>query len=105
MLEGALRALLTESSSAESAPAGREQVTLDFHGVEGMAPSFLDELLSVFELVLGGDGRKEPRSLIVAHPPTRLSLKFEAVARGHGLSVQALPDESWLLVGAANPGI
>jgi len=72
-------------------------VTVDFNGVEGIAPSFLDELLTIFESLVGTATNGDKPCLVVANPPTRLSLKFEAVGRGHGMSVQALPDGSWLL--------
>jgi hypothetical protein len=70
---------------------------IDFEGVAGIAPSFLDELILIFESLIEGEVPGRERCLTVANPPTRLSLKFEAVARGHGMSVQALPDGSWLL--------
>ncbi len=78
-------------------------VTVDFEGVEGVAPSFLDELISVFESLVATEADGGERCLMVANPPTRLSLKFEAVARGHGMSVRALPDGSWLLEGHRDP--
>lgn len=74
-------------------------VTVDFAGVEGIAPSFLDELLKVFESVASSAAIKSECRLIISNPPTRLSLKFEAVARGHQMSLQALGDGSWLLAG------
>jgi len=85
-------------------PGGETPVTVDFEGVEGMAPSFLDELLSAFESLVGKETNGQGRCLIVANPPTRLSLKFEAIARGHGMSVTALPDGSWRLQDTPNPG-
>lgn len=100
LLEGALRALLG-SASTPGPVSIATPLTVDFEGVEGMAPSFLDELVSVFEALIG-PGADGGRRLIVANPPTRLSSKFEAIARGHGMSVQALPDGSWLLADARN---
>jgi hypothetical protein len=97
LLERALQAVIAGAEppggATESAP-----VTVDFAGVEGITPSFLDELVSIFESVVGES--PEGRRLIVAHPPTRLSLKFEAVARGHGMSARVLPDGSWVLADA-----
>ncbi len=85
-------------------PSGTTSIAVDFEGIEGIAPSFLDELLSIFESLIGEEtGGREP-CLIVANPPTRLSLKFEAVARGHGMSVRALPDGSWLLTDVPHSG-
>lgn len=103
LLEDPLRTIV-ENARTTGNESGTTPVTVDFAGVEGIAPSFLDELVTVFESVVGAkttdnagglDGCE--RRLIVANPPTRLSLKFEAVARGHGMSVRALPDGSWLL--------
>lgn len=106
LLEDALKTIMV-SAVAPGEGCDQTSVTVDFEGVEGMAPSFLDELLSVFESVIGAETTSKTslpggcvRSLIVANPPTRLSLKFEAVARGHGMSVRALPDGSWLLTDA-----
>jgi hypothetical protein len=79
-------------------------MAVDFEGIEGIAPSFLDELLSIFESIIGLDTSDPERRLVVANPPTRLSLKFEAVARGHGMAVRALPDGSWLLTNTRNTG-
>ncbi|MGD2108196.1 MAG: hypothetical protein PVI86_02270 [Phycisphaerae bacterium] len=80
--------------------SGTNSLTVDFAGVEGMAPSFLDELLLIFGSHVGGGADGRERCLIVANPPTRLSRKFEAVARGHGMSAQALADGSWSLTDA-----
>jgi hypothetical protein len=94
LLQGPIEAMI---GAAASSPAA---LTVDFVGVEGMAPSFLDELLTVFESVLPGGTAGKTSGLIVANAPARLSSKFEAVARGHGMVVQALPDGAWLLAGA-----
>jgi len=103
LLEDPLRTLMGGANSSEQAsPTEANQVTIDFRDVEGVAPSFLDELLTIFESVLEQDANAKERRLIVANPPTRLSLKFEAVARGHGMSVHALADASWMLTGKGN---
>jgi hypothetical protein len=64
-----------------------------------VAPSFLDELLTILESLVRSQASGQEVELIVANPPTRLSLKFEAIARGHGMSIQGLPDGSWRLAG------
>ena len=102
LLENALSVMMAGAATSGEA-CGTMLVAIDFEGVEGIAPSFLDELLSVFESLIGAENRGVGRSLIVANPPTRLSLKFEAVARGHRLSVRALPDGSWSLTDASSP--
>jgi len=102
LLEDPLSAMMV-SAKTPGETSGTTPVAVDFEGVEGIAPSFLDELLSIFESLIGSETSGEERCLIVANPPTRLSLKFEAIARGHGMSVRALPDGSWLLKDTRNP--
>jgi hypothetical protein len=96
LLENPLRALMA-SAQPPGMPSHPTPVTVDFEGVEGMAPSFLDELVSVFESLIGTESNGRERCLIIANPPTRLSSKFEAVARGHGMSARLNPDGSWVL--------
>ncbi len=103
VLEDALSAMMAAARTTENS-SGAASMAVDFEGIEGIAPSFLDELLSIFESIIGSETNDLERSLIVANPPTRLSLKFEAVARGHGMSVRALPDGSWLLTDSRNTG-
>ncbi|MCI0629773.1 MAG: STAS-like domain-containing protein [Phycisphaerales bacterium] len=89
MLEAALR---------QAIAAGPEKdVVIDFEGVSGVAPSFVDELVTSFQTIAAVERHGRSSVLIVAHPPTRLSLKFEAIARGHGMSVRSLDDGSWVL--------
>ena len=101
VLEEALSAMMAAARTPENS-SGATTMAVDFEGIEGIAPSFLDELLSIFESIIGSETNDLERCLIVANPPTRLSLKFEAVARGHGMSVRALPDGSWLLTDSRN---
>jgi len=101
LLEAPLSAMMVSARMPGNA-SGTTPVAVDFQGVEGIAPSFLDELLSIFESLIGAETNDEERCLIVANPPTRLSLKFEAIARGHGMSVRALPDGSWFLTDSQN---
>ena len=103
LLEEPLAAMVVGAGTSVDAPSA-SSVTVDFAGVEGMAPSFLDELLSIFESVIGRETNGHERSLIVVNPPARLSSKFEAVARGHVMSVRALADGSWSLSELRNAG-
>ena len=103
LLEEALNAMMAPATTPENASA-TTSMAVDFEGIEGIAPSFLDELLSIFEAIIGSETHGLERSLIIANPPTRLSLKFEAIARGHGMSVRAHPDGSWLLTDTRNTG-
>jgi hypothetical protein len=101
LLGDRLRTVLASAATPES-PSCSRSLTVDFADVAGVAPSFLDELLTILDSVLRTptDG---PAELIVASPPTRLSLKFEAIARGHGMAVRELADGSWCLSPAVVP--
>ena len=101
LLEDALSAMMAADGTPGN-PSDTTSVAVDFEGIDGIAPSFLDELLSIFESIIGMESDVRARCLIVLNPPTRLSLKFEAIARGHGMSVRANPDGSWLLADAGN---
>ena len=86
--------LREEVRSALGENGGHLQV--DFIGVEGISPSFLSELLQV---VRQATEEEAWRSLAIrlTNPPTRLSSKFEAVGRGHGLVVTQSDGGDWLL--------
>lgn len=99
LLEEPLSAMLNSAGSPADSSA-TIQLAVDFDGVEGIAPSFLDELLTILESLICKKTEDRERRLIVMNPPTRLSLKFEAIARGHGMSARVLPDGSWLLTDA-----
>jgi len=101
LLEDALSAMMAAARTPGN-PSDTASVAVDFEAVEGIAPSFLDELLSIFESIIGSETNARKRCLVVMNPPTRLSLKFEGVARGHGMSVRAFPDGSWLLTDSRN---
>lgn len=95
-----------ESITQHEEANSESSIILDFEGVEGMTPSFLDELLRVFESVVFGDSDRVGAELIVRNPPSRMSTKFEAVARSHDISIRILDDTSWLLMhkaGTPNP--
>jgi len=96
LLEDALGALM-ENVKSPGAGACKTPVTLDFEGVGGVAPSFLDELISIFESFVEAGAYSGERCLLVANPPMRLSLKFEALARGHRMTIRVQPDGSWRL--------
>lgn len=73
-------------------------VTVDFEGVEGMAPAFLDEFLAVLASTAGGGAR-----IAFVAQPARLSLKFEAVARSRGLRVIQERDGHWVFEAKTSP--
>lgn len=96
------RVLVTRSSARKLAPdladalaEGGGEVTLDFSGVDGLTPSFLDEILSVLEESVLASGGVRLR-VEVTNSPTQLSSKFAAVSRGHGLVAEELEDRTWI---------
>lgn len=97
------RILVTRESARGIAPAlanaleeGCGEVTLNFAGVDGLTPSFLDEVLSVLEesIPLAGEHRL---NVILMNSPTQLSSKFAAVGRGHGLVAKELEPGTWTI--------
>lgn len=69
------------------------QIVLNFSGIEAVTPSFVDELLGIFEGALHLVQLRQIEMLLL-NPPTRLSSKFFAVARAHGLEIRET-DASW----------
>ena len=86
-MEGVLAAALADDPG---------EVELDFHGVEGLTPSFLDETLSIIEK-LGSGSEHPPLRVSVKHTLTHLSSKFAAVARGHQLTITGSDSEGWII--------
>lgn len=100
LLQTRLEAAIREATAGDQQATA--DATVDFAGVRGMAPSFVDELVTIFESVLQTVGGRQTGRLIIANPPTRLSSKFEAIARGHQMTIRVLPDNSWLLCDAGD---
>ncbi|MBI4729679.1 MAG: STAS-like domain-containing protein [Acidobacteria bacterium] len=73
---------------------GRGEVLLDFEGVEGLAPSFLDELLAILLEAASRTGN-QLRRVVIGNPPARLSSKFAAIGRGRGLRFADRAGEGW----------
>lgn len=95
-----IKVLVTRESARSLGPIlsqteGDEEIKLDLVGVEGITPSFLDEILGVIAQFLGMKHRD--MSVRILHPPTRVSSKFMAVARGHDLLLNEQDDGSWLI--------
>lgn len=97
------RALVTRESARRLHPAiigslakETEEVVLDFSGTLGITPSFVDELLQVIQ-----DSLKEKRipelRLTLKNPPTRLSLKFTALAKGRGTQLTESEASTWVI--------
>ena len=87
-IEPELRAALREGGGA---------VELDFTGVEGLTPSFLDETLGILSAALADEHYDKNLSIVLNNPPTRLSSKFTAVGRSHNLSVALDEHGRWVI--------
>ncbi len=90
LLGAPLRQLVGQGTLQAGSPP-RGDVTVDFEGIDGMAPSFLDEFLGVLESTVGTGAR-----ILFVAQPARLSLKFEAVARSRGLRVAQDEGGRWV---------
>lgn len=88
-----LQPLLDEALSLDA----QEGVFLDFSGVEGITPSFVDEILRVLEERLSGS-HQTPIRLAFLNVPTRLSAKFAATGRGHGFGIVESQDGTWYVM-------
>ncbi|MBI3767114.1 MAG: DUF4325 domain-containing protein [Deltaproteobacteria bacterium] len=75
--------------------ADASELMLDFSGIEAITPSFVDELM----VVLGEIATPERRNVRVffVNPPTRLSGKFLAIGRRHGLHLSESGPNAWVL--------
>lgn len=98
------RVLVTRESARSLGPALAEAgrlspmaLELDLEGVEGITPSFLDETFSVLEELLSTESDETTWSILIVNPPTRLSAKFLAVARSHGLEAIEREDGAWVV--------
>ncbi len=60
---------------------------LDFQGVEGMAPSFLDELFWVLDAASNGSRWQA----VFVNLSTEFSSKFQAIARSRNVEVKSEP--------------
>ena len=87
-----------EPKVAAALSEGNGEAILDFTGVEGISPSFLDETLSVIEdcgLAVGW----EHFQVVLRNLPALSSDKFAAVARGHDLEINASEVGDWIISG------
>lgn len=72
-------------------------VTIDFTGIEGVTPSFVDETLTILKEWIGQQKEQRPWSILLVAPPTRLTLKFSAVAKAHELEIRETSSDTWIL--------
>ena len=78
-------------------PEGK--LTIDFAGVDALAPSFVDELLKVLRFTLKDTGRGKFQ-VSFTNMPTSLSSKFAAIARAYDLKITEVSPGSWLIEGS-----
>lgn len=106
------RVLVARGSARDIAAAVEEAlgdsagtIELDFLGIEAVTPSFVDEILSVIQGILDRTNVGLDR-IVVSHPPTRLSSKFEAIGRGRNLRIEEGAGGAWVITpeSARDPG-
>lgn len=73
-----------------------DDVTLDFHGIRGVTPSFLDEVLSMVGELAANSKASDVR-IKIASPPAELSEVLSAIAKTHGLVISEAADGAWIL--------
>lgn len=91
---GSARAI--ESDLVAALIEGQGEIVLDFVGVEGLTPSFFDEVLSIIEESFDETFDNET-CVTIANPPTNLSSKFSAVGRGHDLIINEANNGTWII--------
>jgi len=97
------RALVTRESAhviaraiAEAGSGNSDTLVLDFAGIQAVTPSFVDEILDICAKTLSK--RSAGGALLaVVNPPTRLSSKFTAIARGRGMTILESSDGTWTI--------
>ena len=75
---------------------GQGEIILDFFDVKGVSPSFLSETLAVVEDCaekIGGAGFR----VVIENSPTKLSSKFVALGRGHGVNIHESDEKTWTI--------
>lgn len=97
------RMLVTRQTARDIAPEVHEALlkgdgalVLDFSGVAGISPSFLSETI----LVVDECAQKidEPSfRVVMENPPTKLSRKFVALGRAHGVDIQEGEGATWII--------
>jgi len=88
--------VITEALRASSADGGLN-ITIDFTGIEGVTPSFVDETLTIVKEWVGQQREQGPWRVLFVAPPTRLTLKFATVAKAHELSITEATSGTWIL--------
>ena len=81
---------------ADALRGDEHELVLDFTGVQGVAPSFFDEMLSMIQETTEQNGERQ-LTVRVKNPPARLTSKFVAVARAHDVQASESADGTWVI--------
>lgn len=84
------------ASDIEDALGDGGKIVLDFTDVAGVTPSFMDETLSVIEERSKAQNGAA-LSIIIENSPTKLSSKFAAIGRAHGLDMREVEGKTWII--------
>ena len=79
---------------AEALNRGDGTLTLDFEGIDGLTPSFFDEILTIIEESVEKNGDSQLH-VTIKNPPTQLPSKHDVISRAHGLIVQESESGTW----------
>ena len=88
------RSIASDIENALGGGAGK--IVLDFTDVAGVTPSFMDETLSVIEERAKAQNGAA-LSIIIENSPTKLSSKFAAIGRAHGLDMREVDGATWVI--------
>lgn len=97
------RMLVTRQTARDIAPEvheallkGNGALVLDFSDVAGISPSFLSETILVVEDCAQKIG--EPSfHVVMENPPTKLSRKFVAIGKAHGVDIREGEGKTWII--------
>lgn len=97
------RMLVTRQTAREIAPEvqdallkGNGGLVLDFSDVAGISPSFLSETILVVEDCAQKISKPSFR-VIMENPPTKLSRKFVALGKAHGVDIREGDEKTWII--------
>jgi len=74
----------------------KDELSIDYSGIEAVTPSFVDEALRILREHLSVSSGGQFRILFV-NLPTRLSSKFAAIARAHEIEISEIEAGVWLI--------
>ena len=82
--------------------AGDSPLVIDFDGIDGVSPAFVDEILTMLDEAEAPG----PERLVFANLPTRLSRVYTVLAGAHSKEIELDASgerETWILTPAAAP--